>query len=103
MSSGARAMNDPKTSRAKLDKSSQHGLLSYTASMPGCLPRVSYMVTQDFGGRTWIFKFGRVFFKREVILYIPLDVTDSLGILRHELPGLCATRIHHHAAQAILR
>jgi hypothetical protein len=26
-----------------------------------------------------------------------------LGVLRHQLPGFCATRIHHHAAQTILR
>ena len=30
-------------------------------------------------------------------------LAGSLGILRHQLPGFCATRIDHHAPQAILR
>ncbi|MDF0665612.1 MAG: transposase [Nitrospira sp.] len=28
---------------------------------------------------------------------------DSLGILRHQLSGFCAARVHHHAPEAILR
>ena len=30
-------------------------------------------------------------------------IADPLGILRGQLPGLCTTRIHHHATQTILR
>ena len=30
-------------------------------------------------------------------------VADPLGILCHQLPGVCPTCIHHHAPQAILR
>ena len=43
--------------------------------------------------------------RRTVLCLAPMEaaLTDSLGVLRHQLPGICATRMHHDAAQAILR
>ena len=48
----------------------------------------------------WILNTGAQW---QMLAAMDAAATDSLGIVRHELSGLCATRIHHHAAQAILR
>jgi hypothetical protein len=34
---------------------------------------------------------------------VEATLADPLGVLRHQLPGFCATGIHHHAPEAILR
>jgi transposase len=37
------------------------------------------------------------------LVAVAASVTDSLGVLRHQLSGLCVARLHHHAPQTILR